>query len=150
MVIAVYILIVLASATQSASAKLFNQRSSQSYVFNASKSLSALILFALAAVFGFSFHLPTVLFGILYGASLCISMWAGYKALCLGPMALTSMLTSFSVIIPLVWGITVGNETLKTLQYPALALLFFAIIPQPAENFHAYFCAKHNFRCHVI
>ena len=134
MVISVYILIVLASATQSSTAKLFNQKCSQSSVFNALKSCTALILFALAAVFGFSFHLPTVLFGVLYGASLCISMWTGYKALCLGPMALTSMLVSFSVIIPLIWGITVGNETLKTIQYPAFALLFLAIILTNADK----------------
>jgi drug/metabolite transporter (DMT)-like permease len=55
-------------------------------------------------------------------------MYAGYQALCRGPMALTSMLVSFSVVIPLIWGITVGNETLKTMQYPALILLFLAII----------------------
>ena len=128
MVILIYILIVLASAAQSASAKLFNQNCSQSSAFNALKSCTAFVLFALAAAFGFSLHLPTVLFGISYGASLCISMYTGYKALCLGPMALTSMLVSFSVIIPLIWGITAGNETLRALQYPALALLFLAII----------------------
>jgi drug/metabolite transporter (DMT)-like permease len=55
-------------------------------------------------------------------------MYAGYQALCRGPMALTSMLVSFSVVIPLIWGITVGNETLKTMQYTALVLLFLAII----------------------
>jgi drug/metabolite transporter (DMT)-like permease len=55
-------------------------------------------------------------------------MYAGYQALCRGPMALTSMLVSFSVVIPLIWGITVGNETLKAMQYPALILLFLAII----------------------
>ena len=137
MVISVYILIVLASATQSAAAKLFNRNCSQSSVFNALKSCTALILFALAAVFGFSFHLPTVLFGVSYGASLCISMYAGYRALCLGPMALTSMLVSFSVIIPLIWGITVGNETLKTMQYPAFALLFIAIILTNADKIKA-------------
>ena len=134
MVISVYLFIVLASATQSSTTKLFNQNCSQSSVFNALKSCTALGMFALTAVFGFSFHLPTVVFGLLYGASLCISMWAGYKALCLGPMALTSMLVSFSVIIPLIWGLTVGNETLKALQYPAFALLFLAIILTNADK----------------
>ena len=61
-------------------------------------------------------------------------MYAGYQALCRGPMALTSMLVSFSVIIPLIWGITVGNETLKALQYPALVLLFLAIILTNADK----------------
>ena len=113
MVIIVYISIILASVTQSATTKFFNKNSSNSAVFNAVKSCTALVLFALIAVFGFTFHLPTVLFGVLYGTCLCISMFAGYQALCRGPMALTSMLVSFSVMIPLIYGITVGNETLK-------------------------------------
>ena len=134
MVIAVYVLIILASVTQSATTKLFNKNSSHASVFNAIKSCTALILFALIATFGFTFHLPTVLFGVLYGVSLCISMYAGYQALCRGPMALTSMLVSFSVIVPLIWGITLGNETLKSLQYPALILLFLAIILTNADK----------------
>ena len=113
MVIVVYLLIILAAVTQSATTKLFNRSCSHSVVFNAIKACTALILFALIAAFGFTFHMPTVLFGILYGISLCLSMYAGYRALCCGPMALTSMLVSFSVAIPLLWGVTVGNEALK-------------------------------------
>ena len=128
MVIVVYFLIILASVTQSASAKLFNRNCALPAAFNAIKSCTALGLFALVAAFGFTFNLPTALFGILYGICQCISMYAGYQALCRGPMALTSMLVSFSVVIPLIWGITVGNETLKTMQYTALVLLFLAII----------------------
>lgn len=137
MVIVVYVLIVLASVTQSATTKLFNQNCSDSAVFNAIKSCSSLILFALIAAVGFTFHFGTALFGTLYGICLCISMFAGYQALCRGPMALTSMLVSFSVIIPLIWGITVGNETLKKLQYPALILLLVAIIFTNADKIKA-------------
>ena len=145
MVIAVYVLIILASVTQSATTKLFNQNCSHSAVFNAIKSCIALIMFALIAAFDFTFHLPTVLFGVLYGASLCISMYAGYQALCRGPMALTSMLVSFSIIIPLIWGITVGNEILKNIQYPALALLFLAIILTNADKIKAKKTTQTNY-----
>ena len=145
MVIAVYVLIILASVTQSSTTKLFNQNCSHSAVFNAIKSCTALILFALIAAFDFTFHPPTVLFGVSYGASLCISMYAGYQALCRGPMALTSMLVSFSVIVPLIWGITVGNETLKSLQYPALILLFLAIILTNADKIKAKRTTQTNY-----
>ena len=65
---------------------------------------------------------------LLYGILMAISMYAGYRALCLGPMAITSMLVSFSIIIPLCWGLTMGNETLKPLQIIALVLLFLTIV----------------------
>ena len=134
MVIAIYVWIIIASVTQSATTKLFNRNCANSAVFNAIKSCTALVLFALIAAFDFTFHLPTVLFGFSYGACLCISMYAGYQALCCGSMALTSMLVSFSVVIPLIWGITAGNETLKVIQYPALALLLLAMILTNADK----------------
>ena len=145
MVIAGYILIILASVTQSATTKLFNRNCSNSAIFNTIKSCTALVLFALISAFGFTFHLPTVLFGVLYGASLCISMFAGYQALCRGPMALTSMLVSFSIVIPLIWGITVGNETLKSIQYPALILLFLTIILTNADKIKAKKTTQTNY-----
>ena len=145
MVIIVYISIILASVTQSATTKFFNKNSSNSAAFNAMRSCTALVLFALIAAFGFTFHLPTVMFGFSYGVCLCISMYAGYQALCRGPMALTSMLASFSVVIPLIWGITVGNETLKSLQYPALILLFLAIILTNADKIKAKKTTQTNY-----
>ena len=93
MIFLFYFLILFSSAAQVSATKLYNKCSDNSAVFNAIKAVSALILFALMAMIGFRFHLPTVLFGFCYGACLCLSMYAGYKALCLGPMALTSMLT---------------------------------------------------------
>lgn len=128
MVIFIYILIVFASVMQSASTKLFNRCCEHSLAFNAIKSCTALVLFGIIAAPSFTPHLPTALFGLSYGVCLCLSMYTGYRALCTGPMALTSMLVSFSVVVPLVWGITVGNEQLSVLQYPALALLLSAIV----------------------
>jgi drug/metabolite transporter (DMT)-like permease len=37
-------------------------------------------------------------------------------------------------LIPLIWGITVGNETLKATHYPALVLLLLAIILTNADK----------------
>jgi drug/metabolite transporter (DMT)-like permease len=60
-------------------------------------------------------------------------------------MALTSMLVSFSVVVPLIWGITLGNETLKSLQYPALILLFLAIILTNADKIKAKKTTQTNY-----
>ena len=127
MLVIIYILIILSAATQSASTKMFTKCGSDSTIFNALKALTSVVLLSIIAAFNFNFHLPTLLYGLGYGASLSLSMFAGYQALRLGPMALSSMLVSFSVILPLIWGITVCGETLTVFQYPALGLLFLAI-----------------------
>jgi hypothetical protein len=139
MVIAIYLCVILSSVTQSAGAKLFNRHSSDAMLFNAVKALSALLLFALMAAFGFTLHLPTVLYGALYGVSLSLSMFAGYKALCLGPMALTSMLVSFSVINPIGLGNYGGkrnteNHTVKGSSF--FWIMLYALLPrsQPSST----------------
>lgn len=134
MVIALYLLAVLFSVTQSAATKLFNRQASESSVFNAVKASSALLLFALMAVFDFAFHLPTLAFGCLYGLSLCVSMYAGYRALCLGPMALTGMLVSFSVVMPLIWGVAVLGENFGILRGIGLIFLLLALLFTNADR----------------
>lgn len=142
MVMLAYSAVILFSVLQSATTKLFNRRSSNSSVFNATKALSSFLMFLLMAINGFSLHLPTVLYGVFYGLSLCLSMYTGYKALCLGPMALTSMLVSFSIIIPLVWGITLGNESLNMLRIAALLLLFLSIVLTNADKLASLIAVK--------
>ena len=121
MVILVYLAIVLSSVTQSASTKAFNRQSDNSAVFNAVKATTSFALFALMAVKGFTFHLPTLIFGLRYGACMCLSMSSGYKALCLGPMALTSMIASLSVAIPVLWGVFVRGEPFHILKAAAFS-----------------------------
>ena len=133
MAIGIYLIIVVFSVAQSATTKLFHQGSANSAVFNAVKSLTSLVLFALMAIPGFTLHPTTLFFGVLYGACLCASLYAGYQALCRGPMALTSMLVSFSVFIPILWGFTVGGEQISVLQLAALILLIAAIVLSNAD-----------------
>ena len=137
-----YSAVIFFSVLQSATTKLFNRNSSNSSVFNATKALSSFLMFLLMAINGFSLHLPTVLYGVFYGICLCLSMYTGYKALCLGPMALTSMLVSFSIIIPLLWGITLGNESLNMLRIAALIFLFISIILTNADKLASLIDAK--------
>ena len=134
MVIAPYFAIILATVTQSALAKLFNRRSGDAAVFNLTKALAALALFLLMAPGGFTLHPPTLLWGLAYGACQCTSMYMGYRALCLGPMALTSMLVSFSVVIPLLWGLTVGKEHLTPFHLLGLILLLGAMVLTNADK----------------
>ena len=123
----IYILIILLTVTQSATTKQYNKQYTNSIVFNALKASSALLLLCIISLPGFTYHIPTVIYGACYGLSLSLSMYVGYRALCLGPMALTSMLASFSVLVPMIWGITVRKEAPSLLQYVALVLLLSSI-----------------------
>jgi len=140
MALAIYFCIIAASVTQSAAAKLYNGKNTDPdvFCFNALKAASAVVLFAFAALLGgFQLHIPTVLYGMFYGLSLCLSMHAGYRALCLGPMALTSMLVSFSLIIPLAWGVLFGDERVGVLQWVAFGCLLVSMVVVNADKLKA-------------
>jgi drug/metabolite transporter (DMT)-like permease len=129
MIIFIYSLIVFFAVFQSAATKLFTKKSNHSTVFNALRALASFMMFfGMACLKGFDLHIPTLVFGLIYGGCLCLSMYSGYMALCLGKMALTSMLVSFSVIIPLLFGITFGGEKITILQCFAFLFLFSSII----------------------
>ena len=118
----------LCSAGQSALGKQYARRGGESLPFNINKAVIGTILFlVLGLMSGFSWHLETMLFGLFYGISLCISMHTGFKALSIGPMALTSIIASFSLIIPFLFGIILWNETLTLLKFSGIILLLLSI-----------------------
>ncbi len=131
----VYFLVIVSTVAQSASTKKFTRTHGNGLVFNAIKSaVAAVLLLAIALAFGFDWHLPTVIYGAVFGLFLCVSMYCGYKALALGPMSLTSMLVSFSVVLPLLYGVFFCDEPLNVLKYIAFLLIFVAILAANADK----------------
>jgi len=108
-----YICNVACSSSQSACGKMYAKKGGNSAVFNINKAMAGILIFLLFGIFGgLTLHVPTLLYGIAYGVFLCISMQTGFMALAMGPMALTSIIASFSLIIPFLFGITVLKEAL--------------------------------------
>ena len=113
MTVLLYFLNTLCHVGQNTLGKQYAKRGGVATVFNLNKAAAGLVLFGiLGFIQGFSFHLPTVVLGASYGILLCISMHTGFKALDLGPMALTSILVSFSLLIPFFFGICFWNESI--------------------------------------
>ena len=128
MTLAIYFCIILFTVTNSVTVKFYNRSGGSSLFFNTTKSLTATVLMLIMCMGNFSFHPETLLFGTCYGAALTISTYAGYKALCLGPMSLTSLIVSFSVTFPLLYGIFFCHEKLTVFKTAGLAFLVLAII----------------------
>ncbi len=127
MIAILYAATVLCSISQSTLNK-FN-KGGDAIRFNFFKGLSAFVVFF--SIFLFSregFHAPTLLWGAAHGALLAVANQAGYKALHSGPMALTSMLVNFSLIIPFFFGVIFLGERPSVLAYVGFALLGVALI----------------------
>ncbi|MBO5223814.1 MAG: EamA family transporter [Clostridia bacterium] len=127
MAVFLFCLVLVFTVAQSVSTKLYHKSGESSIVFNAIKALFSFVPLLVFSLFGFSFHTPTLLLGSLYGALMCVSMTSGYLALKSGPMALTSMLVSFSIVIPLTYGLCVG-EVLNVFKIVGLCALVVAMV----------------------
>ncbi len=124
-----YLLNVVCSAGQSTLGKQYAKNGGSASAFNMNKTVAGIVLFMILGwAKGFSFHLPTVLFGVGYGISLCISMHTGFKALATGPMALTSIIASFSLLIPFFCGICFWDEPLTFFGVCGIILLLLSIV----------------------
>ena len=129
MVALLYLLNVGCSSGQLALSKLYANRGGQAAAFNLHKAAAALVVFLLFGLFqGMTWNAPTVWYGIGYGVFLSLSMHAGFVALSIGPMAFTSIIASFSLIIPFVCGVTVWQEPLTVYSVIGMLLLLSSIV----------------------
>lgn len=128
MTILLYACTLLATVAQSACTKQYHRVATGAALFNICKAAAACLLFALLCITSFTFHLPTLWYGLLYGCLMCLSMYAGFIALGLGPMSLTSLIVSFSVLLPLLYGLFFCNEEFGLLKICGLAALVVALV----------------------
>ena len=107
-----YILTVVFTVAQSVTTKFYTKSYSNPYFYNALKAFFATILMLLLNGLQVQFEITTFILASIYGICLCISMYSGYMALKTGPMSLSSMLVSFSIIIPILYGLIFCGESL--------------------------------------
>ncbi len=103
---------------------------------NTLKVGASLIFFLMISFYKMQFHVPTVLFASVYGFALFFSTLFGYMALMHGSMALTSLIVSYSVIIPCIFGIMFLDEAVSFIRILGIILLLISmyLLKQQAEN----------------
>ena len=129
MTIFLYFLNVACSAGQSTLSKHYASKGGNANVFNINKVAAGFLVFLIMGLWGgLRFHVPTALLGMAYGTCLYVSNFAGFTALALGPMALTSIIAAFSLVIPFLVGITLWGEELSLPGGVGITLLLCSIV----------------------
>ena len=131
------ILTSLCNVSQSTFTKLASSKKETPLMgFNAIKVGAAFVLFMLLSLKGSSLHMPTILFASLYGILLFFSTLFGYLALKSGSMALTSLIVSYSVIIPCLFGFIFLGEALTALKLSGIICLLVSmfLLRKKSEN----------------
>ena len=75
-----------------------------------------------------TFTLDFIGYSLAFAGSYCFARVFGLLAIKVGPLSLSSLLTSFSLLIPTFYGIIALNEQTSMLLYLGLALLLAALV----------------------
>ena len=124
-----YLLNVTCASGQSSLGKYYAKCGGNASTFNQNKALAGTVVFLIWGLLqGFSLHWPTALLGAFYGVSLCVSMHTGFKALATGPMALTSIIASFSLLLPVCFGLCFWRDSLSFYGICGIVLILLSVL----------------------
>ena len=112
-----YAAVVIGQTAQATFMKLNSKtKTGDALRFTFVKALSAMLLFLLLfLVTREGFHLPTMLYGMLFGVCIACSSFFGYRALGVGPLSLTYMLMNCCILISCLYGVIFLDESISLL-----------------------------------
>lgn len=122
-------LIVIFSSLQGVTTKEFNKKSSNgSFSFSGARCLVAGVFFlALALISGIKFTPEFLPYSISFAASYTCAILFFFLAIGEGSLSLTSLITSYSLILPTLYGILFLNDNITTLLIIGLVLLIISL-----------------------
>lgn len=129
----ILIITVICYSAQSVFQKIYNEIQPNKgigslYLFNISMTFSALIFFFIASRGNLTFHIPTLLFGVGFGICYGTAFLFNLLAVRNGPMSMTVLIVSYSLIVPALYGILFLNETVKLSITMGIVLLLLSIL----------------------
>jgi len=119
--------IIIAVGVQSIFRKEFNIKTdgaqSAPYVFNLLAAAAAVIFLMFFGLADYTFHLPTLIYSLFFGAMFEVAVVTILYALMYGSLSLTSLLLSYSIILPAIYGILFLGEPFRITTAVGLLLL---------------------------
>ncbi len=97
------------------------------FMLNFIMTFTSAVLTAAIGYKEFSFHIPTMILGVLFGVIFAVSITSTLIAIKCGPLSLTYLLISFATVIPVLFGIFFLNESFRVTTAVGLMLFLAAL-----------------------
>ena len=122
------IVAVLLTSLQNVIQKEFNIKVGRgAFVFSSVAVITASLFYIPFIKSGFHFTLMSVLYSILYAMSYSFAVIGTFFAIKTGPMSLSTLLSSFSLIIPSIYGLSFLNEKFATTFLFGFVFIFLSL-----------------------
>lgn len=96
-------------------------------LFNFIMSVAAFLVFALMSIKGISFHRQTYFMAVLFGIAFICAVLFLFLAIKEGPLSLSALMISFSLLIPTLFGVIFLKERIGIAGYIGIGLLVFSL-----------------------
>ena len=121
--------IVIFVSVQSVMKKIYNTKvTGGALSFSAASCMAALVVFLITSGGKLNFNTEFLIYSVLFAASYSVTVVTNLLAIKTGPLSLTCLVTSFSLIVPTLYGILALDEPVSANLLIGLALLVVALI----------------------
>lgn len=122
--------IIFGISIQSVFKKSYSQKHGSGGVFTFAMItvLTACLFFVVSGGFKFNFNAEVLPYAIGFAAAYCAATVFGFWAILTGPLSLTSLATSYSLLIPTFWGIIFDGDKTSVWLYIGIALLAASLV----------------------
>ena len=123
------------SCGQYVSQKQYNLKTQRpnAILFSAFTAFIALLFFVFTSGFNFDFNLRLIPYSVSYAIAYSLAYIGTVLAVRYGPMAIASLILSFTLIFPAFYGVIVRDDELGFIKILGFVFLFFAML---LANFH--------------
>jgi len=97
------------------------------FLFSSISTFTAMLFFVVTSGFKLEFNAEFIPYSIGFGLAYACAMFGNVLSLKLGSLALTSLVTSYSLLIPTLYGMIFLKEPISVLGYVGIALLIISI-----------------------
>ena len=122
-------LVILSISLQNIFKKAYNIKigNKGSFVFSAGLVLSAALFFLFSSGFKLDFKAEVIPYSLAFAASYGTAVLMGFLAINVGSLSLTSLINSYSLIIPTFWGLFFMGEGASLFFWIGLGILFVSL-----------------------
>ena len=118
----------IALSVQSVATKQYSKKETNApIIYSIMSAISALIVFLVSSKFQLQFNGETLLYSLLFSVCYSSALLGTTIAIANGPLSITALIQSYSLIIPTLYGIVFLNEDIKKTMVVGLALLVISL-----------------------
>ena len=121
--------IILGVSLQDVTKKIYNRKSSApgTYFFVTLSALAAAVFFSLTSG-SLSFNASLIPYSIAFALAYTTGVVGSVAAIASGPLSLTTLIVSFSLMLPTLYGLIFRNDPISIGLFPGLALLAVSLV----------------------